>query len=248
MNKDNDLFSFLVNIVTTIWHWRSTTLMGLKQAVSTGKPIAKYPYQRRAWSLKQEFSHPQRSNKIPGFLQNNPLVDFLSAKLKLIHSEVSWAEKSFVQLKSCCQQQILLSVPDLDLEATCSEAGDRGDDPESSRACSSLREDSMWGCIAAVLYLPSYGWELIRPGHPLAICLDDILQSTSVMLVNAGDWICSIMNNKNGTEPHLTIIWLTQWQWWLIIAEIQTPLVHYFTDPDEGVRNPEQHELPRDIL
>lgn len=62
--------------------------MVLKQAVSTGQPVTKYPYQRCAWFIKQEFSHPQRSNKILGFLQNNPFVDFLSAKLKLMHSEV----------------------------------------------------------------------------------------------------------------------------------------------------------------
>lgn len=222
MNKDNDLFSFLVNIVT-IWHWCSTTLMRLYQAVSTGKPIAKYSYQRHAWILKQESSHPPRSNKIPGFLQNNPFVDFLSAKLKLVHSKVWWAGTSCVQLKSCCQQWILLSVLDLDLEAMGSEAGDRGDDPESRRACSSLKEDSMGGCIAAVLYLPSYGWGLIRQGQPLANCSDEILQSISVMLVNAGDWICSIMNNKNGAGPHVTIMWLTQWHRWPVIAEIQNP-------------------------
>lgn len=195
MNKDNDLFSFLVNPVTTTWYWGSTTWMGFNQAVSAVKLITKYPYQRRAWILRQEFSHPQRSNKIPGFLQNNPFVDFLSAKLKLVHSGVWWAGTRFVQLTSCCQQRILLSVPDLDLEAACSEAGGRGDDPESHRACSSLREDSMGGCITAILYLPPYRWGLIRPGHPLVICLDEILWSTSVLLVNAGDRICSLMKN-----------------------------------------------------
>lgn len=30
------------------------------------------------------------------------------------------------------------------------------------------------------------------------------------------------------------IIWLTQWHWWLVVAEIQTILAQYFTDPDEG--------------
>lgn len=210
INKDNPLFSFLVNIITTTWYWRSTTCMGFNQTVSTGKLIATYSYQRRAWVLKREFSHPQRSNKIPGFLQNNPFVDFLSAKLKLMHSEVWWAGTRFARLKSCCQQRILLSVPDLGLEATRSGAGDRGGDPESCRDCSSLREDSVGGCIAAVLHLPSCGWGLIRPGHPLVICLDKIQRSISAMLVNSRDGICSIKNNKNGAGPHLTIIRLTR--------------------------------------
>lgn len=108
--------------------------MGLNQAVSTGKPVAKRSYQRQECFLKEEFSHPQRSNKIPDFLQNNPFVDSLSAKLKLIHSEVWWWNEFFFPVwKSCCQQRILLSVLDPDLVAMCLGAGGKGNDLESHR-------------------------------------------------------------------------------------------------------------------
>lgn len=62
-----------------------------------------------------------------------------------------------------CQVEVLLSAANLtlvsvlDLEAMCSEAADGGDDPESHRACSSLKEDSMGRCMAAIHCLPSYG-------------------------------------------------------------------------------------------
>lgn len=92
-NYEERQWYFLLS--TTIWHWHSTTLMGLNQAVSTGKPVAKYSYQRHACFLREEFSHPERSNKIPGLLQNNLFVDFLSAKLKLMHSEVRWWKEVF---------------------------------------------------------------------------------------------------------------------------------------------------------
>lgn len=82
MNKDDDLFSFMVNPVKTLWYWHSTTLMGLKQSASTDKPSAKYPYRRRL-TFETRLSHPERSNKNPALLQNNPFVDFLSAKQSL---------------------------------------------------------------------------------------------------------------------------------------------------------------------
>lgn len=107
MNKDDDLFSFMVNTVKTLWYWHSTALMGLKQSASTGKPTAKYPYQRCV-VFEIRLSHPERSNKNLAFLQNNPFVHFLSAKEKFIHSELWWAGTSFVKLKFCCQQQISL--------------------------------------------------------------------------------------------------------------------------------------------
>lgn len=33
------------------------------------------------------------------------------------------------------------------------------------------------------------------------------------------------------------IIWLTQWHWWLAVAEIQTILAQCFTDPNEGAES-----------
>lgn len=194
-NYEERQWYFLLS--TTIRHWHSTTLMGLNQAVSTGKPVAKYSYQRHACFLKEEFSHPERSNKIPGLLQNNPFVDFLSAKLKLMHSDdgkrffSSWSHA--VSSESCflCWTWIWwqcawgLVTKEMTLRATeLAAASGRG---------------AMAGCFCC-LYLSSYGWGLISSRQPLVICLIEILQSISVMLVNAGHWIYSITDDKNGEK------------------------------------------------
>lgn len=84
-----------------------------------------------------------------------------------------------------------------DLVAMCLGAGDKGNDLESHRACSSLGEGGMAGCIAAVSTFSSYRWRLIRSRQALVICLTEILHSICAMLVNAGDGICSITDNKS---------------------------------------------------
>lgn len=61
-----------------------------------------------------------------------------------------------------------------------SDEGNEGDDPENSRACRSLKKDRMGGCIAASSsFLNKGGGSLDHWVCPLAICLDEILQSIS---------------------------------------------------------------------
>lgn len=127
--------------------------MGLNQAVSTGKPVAKYSYQRQECFLKEEFSHPQRSNKIPGLLQNNPFVDFLSAKLKLIDAKVWWWNEFF-------SVEVMLSAVNFAVGA-----GPRFDGnvlggwwqrkwPQEPPSLQQPQAGGMAGCIAAVSTFP----------------------------------------------------------------------------------------------